>query len=203
MKSNANYWFQGIRSCFDTDDNLPLTDVRIRSATHFVGHGRNYLEWSKAIGYDPEKGPPCHDLDMNAFHVSYLAQMIAANLQICNDLQVSQHRHVVDGHHRVRAVKYLFQARQILIPAPEQIKIHLGGIDPKAPTDACLFGDFADLDQLVVIMDELKSIVDPARHVKWLMSPVETLENRTPLATLQGHEFEKVRNLICELQTHK
>ncbi len=201
-ESEPMHWFQAIESYLDPGGTLGVTDEQIQSATPFDGYKDDYLSWPKALWKDVEKGVPCHDLDKNAFHVLHLAGEMSTNQRwVGRHLEINQNGYVVDGHHRIRAVKYLFQQNQILIPEPKPIQIHLRGKNWKAEPEAVISGSVAVLSEIKLLMEKLGEVIPTARVAEWLWTPQISLENQTPFAAIKRGEFSRVLRVIREVRS--
>ncbi|MDB5387361.1 MAG: hypothetical protein JWM11_3007 [Planctomycetaceae bacterium] len=191
-------WFSDIVNYYDPSGTLGLSDERIQSAVPFEGYCQRYLDWPKIFWENPELGIPCHDLDKNAYHVLRIAdQMEAGGLAwIGGELELHLNGEITEGRHRLRAVRFLFESRGIVIPEPQSIQIHFSD----KTGSKTVFGSgphpIAARANFERIVTKLECVVSPNSAVAWLNVPHLALQNRSPLAAMKHGEFEKVLQII-------
>jgi hypothetical protein len=107
-------------SNYDADGrSMRITDEMIDQAQPFEGHEEEFLDWPEALWKDPRKRIPCEDPEKNAYHIRYLADVMAATGGWVGD-RLEPYRegpYVQSGSHRLRAAKFL-AARGVRIKIP-------------------------------------------------------------------------------------
>lgn len=193
-------WFDVISTYCEPGKKLGATNTEIQSASRFDGHERNYLDWP-----DPDGNGPSHDIPKNAYHVRYLAEEMAKRKRwIGEPLEVNESGYPIDGHHRIRAVKYLYDEHGILIPEPPEILIYLRGrshflIEPR-PDDAIIRGAVELLFETERLVAAIDAAIEPEPAARWFHTPHSALDNRSPLALLQQGDFKRVWGVVRGLQ---
>lgn len=114
-------WFLELITTCDPDAGIPVTDADIDVAAPFEGWSECYMNWPKRLWYAPDAQPfavPCMTVPENAWHIRYLADRMQATGRWIGNLVEVDGQRVVDGNHRVRACKYLWRSRGVLIDLP-------------------------------------------------------------------------------------
>lgn len=126
LMSIVCYWFEDLKSYCEPGGKLAISDEQVRMAIPFEGWQNDYLKWPDEHWEDRAKGVPCHDQAKNAYHIKYLANEIERNSAwIGRDLETRVCGNLIEGHHRLRAVKFLFADKAIVIPPPDRVQVFL------------------------------------------------------------------------------
>lgn len=97
----------------DSNGYCPITDEEIEKSEPFVEHSDQFSGWGHRTGV------PDFDRKRNAYHIRYLADLMEEKGWIGPPIKLwvgpYRENQPLDGNHRIRACKYLFRKKGIVI----------------------------------------------------------------------------------------
>ena len=174
-------WFNHLTSYCEHGGTLAIASSLIREAVKFDGWTEDYLSWPPEHWKDRVKGVPSHDPDKNAYHIRYLAEVMEqTGGWIGRELEARSSGYLIEGHHRLRAAKFLYEEKSTIIAPPQTVNVYLAH-----PSRVRFRVETVHLAEAKNTLKELESLVGSKRLKLWEKIQGQFCSGDTPLKLLE------------------